>query len=116
MALSKIDLEMLNHSFNMETLTKSLSSLEVDTVYKILQISILNTRFGKAVLVKIYDDKENAIFKVWLPKRAVEQITEDVTEKMNRSDIKYGLIYLGQSAPTFNGGKPKCLFKFAIVE
>lgn len=119
MAVSNITLAKLNDIINqdMEILEKkAISSLIVNKPYIIKQLLMLSTRFGKAILVTLFDENANTTFKSFLPKRVTEYLNEETINKMNLSDSRYALTYLGQSSPMFPGAKTRSLIKFELID
>ena len=115
---TNIDLLTLNKLINESTEVleqKSISSLISNKVYVIKKMVVLNTRFGKSILVNLFDESTNTTFKSFLPKRITELLNAFFIEEINSSDGKYGLIYLGQSSPIYIGSKPRSLIKFELV-
>ena len=94
---------------------KSISALILNKVYVIKKMLVLNTRFGKSILVHLFDENTNTTFKSFLPKRITELLNAFFIEEINSSDGKYALIYLGQSSPMYVGAKPRSLIKFELV-
>ncbi|KAJ8974987.1 hypothetical protein NQ317_003176 [Molorchus minor] len=76
---------------------------------------LLDTRYGKAILVHLFDESANITFKSFLPKRVTEHLKADLMDKINLPEAKYTLTYLGQSQSSF-GGKEKSLLKFDLKE
>lgn len=115
MALTKMDLEVLNNNINMEVPSKSLSTLEIDAAYEIKHIMLQKTLYGEAINVELVD-ANNKRFRVYLPRRTLEHITEDVIKKMNNSlTTIYGLVYRGDKVVP-GSTKPKFIFEFVIME
>lgn len=94
---------------------KPISSLTLNKVYVIKKMLMLNTRFGKSVLVNLLDEGTNTTFKSFLPKRVAELLNVSLIEEINASDGKYALIYLGQSSPMYVGAKSRSLIKFEVI-
>lgn len=104
---------MINNDVNLEL--KPFSSLTINKEYRIKNLSVLNTRYGKAILGHLCDENENIIFKTFLPKRVIEYLKADLLEKINSANTKYTLTYLGQG-PSSSGARSKSLVKFDITE
>ena len=117
MAVSKKDLENINEIINSEVKifeTKSISTLIVGRSYVIESMCISTTRFGKAIMVLLFDDIAKETFKSWLPKRVVEQFKEDIVTGINSSPGKYSLTYLGQTP--LPGSKSRSMISFNLIE
>lgn len=115
---TNINLLTLNERINenIEILEqKSISSLILNKAYVIKKMLVFNTRFGKTILVNLFDEITNTTFKSFLPKRITELLNAFFIEEINSSDGKYALIYLGQSSPMYVGAKPRTLIKFELV-
>lgn len=95
---------------------RKITSLRVGEAYIIKKMASLTTRFGKAILVTLYDQTLNEAFESFLPKRVVETLAEDTVETMNKSEGKFTLTYLGQSSHVFSGGVTKTLLNFGMLE
>lgn len=94
---------------------KPISSLILNKAYVIKKMFMLNTRFGKSILVNLFNTDTNTTFKSFLPKRIAELLNVDLIEEVNSSDGKYALIYLGQSPSLYVGAKSRSLIKFEII-
>lgn len=118
MALSINDLNKINDAINGdENITQiSISSLDIEKPYLIDNLSVKNARYGKCVLATLYDEKTSIQLKCFLPKRVVECLPEETLNKINSSQRKYTLIYLGQSVPACKDKKAKNLLKLGLVE
>jgi hypothetical protein len=120
MSISKSDLEALNSDINRETPIyeqKPLNSLIIGKPYIIHSISSVNTRYGKCIVtILAEDDKGGSLFRCWLPKRLTEKMSDEVIERMNKSDVKYSLTYLGPSSVKSQNVKPKSLLNFGMLE
>lgn len=117
MDVSKSELYELNEMINRNVCLeqKSISSLVINKGYLIKKMFVLDTRYGKAILAHLFDDGENKTFKSFLPKRVTDHLKIDLINKMNSSDAKYTLTYMGQSIPN-SCGKAGSLIKFDIVQ
>lgn len=113
MSLSEIDLEALNVNLDKRVESKSISSLTINHKYVIKNISHVSTRYGKTVSLILYEENGADTFLVFLPKRVLDTITEEVIEKVNNSNKKLAFIYLGQKV-SLNSSKSQSLFKFAL--
>lgn len=116
---SNITLSQLNSIINQDVEIleqKPVSSLSINQAYIIKNISVLKTKFGRALLVTLFDESANTTFRSFLPKRVTEHLQDDLVDKINLSGSKYTVTYLGQSLPVFKGAKSKSLLKFDIIE
>ena len=75
-------------------------------------MSVINTRFGKSIVVNLLEESTIATFKSFLPKRVVDLISEDIISKINSSNGKYTLTYLGLRPPMYVGAKPGVMVRF----
>lgn len=117
-ATYSIDLEGINENINsniVEYEKKSLTSLIINKPYVVRHMQVLNTRFGQCILAILQDNVENITFKTFLPSRFIKTLSADVINKINCSEGKYGLVYLGQSNPPSSGIKPRSLIRFDVV-
>lgn len=114
MAISELDLLALNAMINESTDVleqKPISSLIINKAYIIKKMSMINTRFGKSIIVNLFEESTITTFKSFLPKRVVEHISEDLIEKINLSGGKYTLTYLGQRPPMYVGAKSSAMIR-----
>ena len=95
---------------------KKIIDLTVGEVYIIKKMVSMTTRFGKSIVVRLYDKTHDATFECFLPKRVVEMLPDGTVDIMNTSEDKYTLTYLGQSSHVFSGGKTRALLNFGTVE
>lgn len=119
MAIPKETLDKINTLLSKEPEfieCRKISSLTVGNAYVIKKIVYINTRFGKTILVTLYDESNDKLFQSFLPKRVVETMSEKNVENMNMSEGKYTLTYMGQSLQTFSGGKTRTLLSFGYLE
>lgn len=119
MSISKAELEVLNDAINKEEEIYdqvSISSLLINHAYLMKNISICNTKYGKAVLVVIFDDINNITVKSWLPKKVSDHLTENIVKQLGSSDSQYTITYLGQSIPLFHNAKTHSLISFDVIE
>jgi len=119
MSLSNEILTEINNSINKEHVVverKKFTTLTVGTNYIVKKLTFLTTRFGKAIIVMLYDSGNDATFETFLPKRVVENLSGDIIEIMNKSEGKYTLTYLGQSPNLTLGGNSKALLNFGCLE
>lgn len=117
MAISEVDLLALNELINqdMQVLEqRSISALILNKPYIIKKISLVNTRFGKSIIVTLFEESSITTFKSFLPKRFVEIICENTIDKINSSNGKVTLTYLGQSSPAYPGAKSSPLISFGV--
>lgn len=118
MALSCEDLNKINNNINSDFENISLrqfTSLEINRPYLIFTLSMMNSRYGKCVLATLFDDNDRK-FKCFLPKRVVEHLSEENLSKINFTQAKYTLTYIGQSKPLFKDAKCRPLLKFGLLE
>lgn len=118
MEISLSTLSELNNLINREMESveqRRLSSVTVDKPYVIKKLTVVNSRFGKVILAHLFDDSSNTTFKSYLPKRVTEYLDVGIMDKINSSDLKYTLTYLGQDQPSFVGGKSRALVKFGLI-
>ncbi|MVN24209.1 hypothetical protein GO639_03340 [Staphylococcus aureus] len=119
MSVSKVDLNKINNLIVQEVEIleqKALSSLPIDEVYIIKNMSTYSTRFGKSILLTLQDVSNDKLFKTWLPKRISLQFSDDDISCINSSGGKYTMVYLGQSQQSFAGMKTRSLVKFNMIE
>lgn len=95
---------------------RKISTLDVGKIYIIKQMTSMNARFGRAIVVVLHDTRENVTFQSFLPKRAVETVSDEIVQIMNDSDGKYTLTYLGQGTRVFSGNNTKTLLNFGYLE
>jgi hypothetical protein len=120
MSISKTDLEKINRVVGSDVEVKmfdqkKISELTVGEAYIIEKIHSFNTRFGKAVIVRLYDKSANNIFESFLPKRVAETLSDEDMSCINQSMGKYTLTYLGQGSRVFYG-HTRSLLKFSCLE
>jgi hypothetical protein len=117
--MSRSDLELLNLSINKENPVmeqKLLSTSIIDKPYLLVNISSINTKYGKCILTTLAEDSNgDVLFKCWLPKRVTNSISDELIEKMNKSDSKYSLTYLGKSVMKNSNIQSRSLLKFDIL-
>lgn len=119
MSISKQSLGEINNMINknVEFLERrKLSALTVGQTYMLKKIIFITTRYGKSIVVTLYDPTHDVTFETFLPKRVAETLTDDTVESMNKSNDKYTLTYLGQSSPVSSGGNTRALFNFGFLE
>ena len=95
---------------------RKISTLDVGKIYLIQGIKILNTRFGRAILVILYDEGNNLTFQSFLPKRVSDTLTDDTVKIINEAGGKYTLTDLGQGTKVFSGNVTKILLNFGYIE
>lgn len=113
-----IKLQQLNSNINQtrpEYEQKKVTSLIINKPYTIEKLSSVSTKYGKVILAFLVDDKDNTVFKTWLPKRLTEYIAEDMIATINQCARTTTLTYLGQSAPN-TSGMSRSLIEFDHVE
>jgi hypothetical protein len=118
-AISRQSLEEINNIINkdVEVLErKKFSALTVGKMYIIKKIQFMTTRFGKTIVVTLFDSIEDVTFQTFLPKRVVETLSEDIVKSMNLSSDKYTVTYLGQSSNVYSSGNTRALLNFGILE
>ena len=117
MSISKQTLTEINDLISKDEFVerRKVSTLIVGRIYVIKKINCMATRFGKSIVVTLYDPTENATFESFLPKRVVETLTDDTVEKMNKASGQYSLTYLGQSSNVVAGGNSRALLNFGCL-
>ena len=99
---------------------RKFTTLTVGKIYGIRKMTFMTTRFGRTIVVTLYDPTDGAMFDTFLPKRVVEMLTADIFETMSKSCDKYTLTYLGQSSNILGGGggggNTRALFNFGCLE
>lgn len=119
MSVSQQTLTEINNMINKEVECverRKLSALTVGKIYLIKKIIFVTTRYGKSIVVTLYDRTHDVTFESFLPKRVAETMTNEAVESMNNSSDRYTLTYLGQSSHVFSGGNTRTLFNFGILE
>lgn len=119
MSIPKETLDQINDLLSKDVAfveRRKITELTVGKVYKIQKMISMVTRFGKTILVTLYDKTHNVTFEIFLPKRAAENLSDDIVDIMNTSGGKYTLCYLGQSSHVFSGNNTRTLLKFDCFE
>lgn len=119
MSIFKKTIDEINSMLNQDVEIverRAITSLTIGEAYVIKKIILMSTRFGKAILVTLYDKTHNETFQSFLPKRITETLAEETIETLNKLDDKYTLIYLGQSSKVFSGGNSRAILNFGVSE
>lgn len=119
MSVSQQTLTEINNMINKDlecVERRKLSELTVGKVYLIKKICFVTTRYGKGIVVALYDRTHNVTFESFLPKRVAETMSNEAVESMNKSSDRYTLTYLGQSSHVYSSGNTRTLFNFGVLE
>ena len=119
MSVSQQTLTEINNMINKDVEfveRRKFTTLTIGKIYLIKKIIFVTTRYGKSIVVTLYDRTDDVIFESFLPKRVVESMTNEAVESMNNSSDRYTLTYLGQSVCVFSGGNTRALLNFGILE
>lgn len=119
MSISQQTLADINNMINKDVEfieRRKLSALTVGEPYMLKKISLITTRYGKSIVVTLYDRTHDVTFETFLPKRVTETLSEDIVESMGKLSDKYTLTYLGQSPHVYSGGNTRALINFGFVE
>lgn len=65
---------------------ENINTLNLNKFYKIFSAKIVNTKYGKKVLIELQD------VCVFLPKRYSDAVTEDIIENFNKGE--YGVVII----------------------
>lgn len=117
MAISEIDLLALNELINQDSQVlehKPISSLTINKSYIIKKMLPVNTRFGKSIVMHLFEESTITTFKSFLPKRVVDNLSEDIIDQINSSNGKYTFTYLGQRVPAYVGAMPSSIVRFDL--
>lgn len=98
-------MEKLNKTAKQDKFRKK-EDLDKETKYPVIKLNKVNTQYGEALLVELYDNNESEFFKIWLPQRFAESLSENEIDLINSLTSKPSLTYKCQhqndSKPCFN--------------
>lgn len=117
MSISQQNLTEINNLINRDVefvKARKFSTLTVGKIYLIKKINIVPTRYGKSVVVTLYDRTHDSTFHSFLPKHVVETLTDEVVQSMNND--RYTLTYLGKSSQVSYNGNSRSQLNFGVLE
>lgn len=117
--MSQVDLEKINAVINkpIEVFEQRvISTLPIAKPFPISNMLVRTTRFGRSILLTLYNESENEFFKSWLPKYIADQFSDNDVNSINHSSGKYTLTYIGQGGPVSAGTRTRTLVKFDFIE
>ena len=83
---------------------KNLKELTVDRKYTITDLKSVKTRFGRSVLISLYDSIEEKSYNCFSTKKISSILTDETIKNINLSEESLYLIYKGE-VKAFSGSK-----------
>ena len=88
------------------------SLLPLDTVYNVIKLTPVQTKWGSRYIIEVRDNNENEI-KVWCPNNVVRDLKSGL--KLNGADCRTYLKSLGEKETNVAGESKKKYFDFETV-
>lgn len=75
---------------------KNLKELVINRRYEINDLKPLKTRFGRSILLTLYDDIEKKCYRCFSTKKISNSLSDEIINQITSSERKLALIYKGE--------------------